>query len=256
VAVETRTDAEAERFTLLARVFDPTTIRRLDELGVDRGWRCLEVGAGSGSIARWLGMRVGSPGSVLATELDTARLGSQPIPHVQVLEHDIVADPLPEAAFDLAHARFVLMRLPEREHALARIALAVRPGGWVVVEEMDLTTHRSGDGIETYDRVQEALRAAAASSGCDVAYGAKLGSQLEGHGLVDVEAEGRTAYSRSRRGPGQRLLRHDVERQREAIVATGIVGETDVDEVLRLLDEPAFAAWWPTVWTAWGRRPD
>jgi 2-polyprenyl-3-methyl-5-hydroxy-6-metoxy-1,4-benzoquinol methylase len=59
------------RFSALANIFDPGTIRHLTEIGVDSGWHCLEIGAGGGSIATWLCDRVGGSGRVLATDIDT-----------------------------------------------------------------------------------------------------------------------------------------------------------------------------------------
>jgi hypothetical protein len=47
------------RFASLSELFDPGTIRHLDNRGVSRGWRCLEVGGGGGSVASWLADRVG-----------------------------------------------------------------------------------------------------------------------------------------------------------------------------------------------------
>src|SRR5687768_10129658 len=93
-----------ERFAALPRLYDPGTIRHLAALGVGAGWRCLEVGAGGGSIARWLAQRVGSTGYVVATDLDTRFL--EPLarevgPPLAVQRHDVTADPLPEASFDL-----------------------------------------------------------------------------------------------------------------------------------------------------------
>jgi hypothetical protein len=44
----------ATRFAALAAIFDPGTIRHLQDIGISEGWRCLEVGAGGGSIAKWL----------------------------------------------------------------------------------------------------------------------------------------------------------------------------------------------------------
>src|SRR5262249_6807348 len=35
----------APRFEALATIFDPGTIRHLEDIGVSKGWRCLEVGA-------------------------------------------------------------------------------------------------------------------------------------------------------------------------------------------------------------------
>jgi hypothetical protein len=49
---------EEERLGLLEAVLDPLTFARLSSLPVARGWRCLEVGAGRGSVTRWLCDRV------------------------------------------------------------------------------------------------------------------------------------------------------------------------------------------------------
>jgi ubiquinone/menaquinone biosynthesis C-methylase UbiE len=62
---------QRERLDTLQELFDPGTIRQLEARGVAPGWRCLEVGAGGGSIAEWLCDRVGPDGSVVATDLDT-----------------------------------------------------------------------------------------------------------------------------------------------------------------------------------------
>src|SRR5262249_41196057 len=61
---------ERRRLALLTEIADPITPRRLSDLGVGPGWRCLDVGAGDGSIARWLAARVGPEGRVVATDLE------------------------------------------------------------------------------------------------------------------------------------------------------------------------------------------
>src|SRR6201996_1921304 len=58
------------RFAGLEATFDPSTIGYLTGVGVTAGWACWEIGAGGGSIARWLAERVGPTGSVLATDID------------------------------------------------------------------------------------------------------------------------------------------------------------------------------------------
>jgi len=58
-------------------------------------------------------------------------------PNIEVLRHNIVADPLPEASFDLVHTRLVLLHIPQREQALERMIAALKPDGWLVVEEYD-----------------------------------------------------------------------------------------------------------------------
>jgi ubiquinone/menaquinone biosynthesis C-methylase UbiE len=116
------------RFSALGALFDPGTIRHLTELGVAEGWHCLEVGAGGGSIATWLCDRVGAAGHVVATDIDPRFLDAVGSPNLELRRHDIASDPLPEAAFDLVHARLVLVHLPERDAALRRIVRALKPG--------------------------------------------------------------------------------------------------------------------------------
>ena len=59
-----RPTAEDRRLGLLEEIFDPVSRRRRS--GVQAGWRCLEVGAGRGSMAVWLAERVGPRGGVVA----------------------------------------------------------------------------------------------------------------------------------------------------------------------------------------------
>ena len=47
-------EREGERLTALAAAFDPITRHHLLARGLTGGWRCLEVGAGTGTVARWL----------------------------------------------------------------------------------------------------------------------------------------------------------------------------------------------------------
>jgi 2-polyprenyl-3-methyl-5-hydroxy-6-metoxy-1,4-benzoquinol methylase len=64
-------DKAGTRMDVLARLYDPTSRRVLQDTGIAPGWRCLEVGGGGGSVARWMAERVGLTGSVLCTDLDT-----------------------------------------------------------------------------------------------------------------------------------------------------------------------------------------
>ena len=102
-------------------------------MGVGTRWKCLDIGAGGGSIAQWPCTQVGPHGSVLATDIDTRFLGALAEPNLEVRRHAISADDLPEATLDLVHTRLVLMHLPAREHVLARLMAALKPGGWLLL---------------------------------------------------------------------------------------------------------------------------
>ncbi len=126
-----------ERLRSIEAMADPGTIRHLEARGVVEGWYCLEIGGGGGSIAAWLCQRVGSKGHVVATDLDTRFLEALDYPNLEVRQHNIVSDDLLEVAFDLVHARMLLSHLPERDRALQRMVSALKPGGWLVTEELD-----------------------------------------------------------------------------------------------------------------------
>ena len=74
-AADAKADDELARLKLLEAVCDPWTFRHLDGIGVRQGWRRLEVGAGAGSVVRWLSEPVGSAGRVVAGDLDPRFLG-------------------------------------------------------------------------------------------------------------------------------------------------------------------------------------
>ena len=69
-------DLESRRLHAIADLFDPATRRLLAQVGVARGWRCLEVAAGTGSVAAWLADQVGPEGEVFATDIDLTHLVS------------------------------------------------------------------------------------------------------------------------------------------------------------------------------------
>ena len=82
--------AQGARLRTLEAIFDAGTIAELEARGVGGGWRCLEVGAGGGSIALWLADRVAPEGAVLATDLDTTVLAGLSRPELEVRVHDLL----------------------------------------------------------------------------------------------------------------------------------------------------------------------
>src|ERR1700754_4277364 len=83
---------EDDRLSLLEEIYDPASRRRRSL--VQPGWRCLEVGAGRGSMAIWLAEQVGPEGHVVATDMDTRYLARLDVPNLEVLQHNILDDPL------------------------------------------------------------------------------------------------------------------------------------------------------------------
>jgi len=177
--------AARERLGTLELCFDPLTRRHLDAVGVGAGWHCLEVGAGAGSVARMLCELVGPDGGVLAVDLEPALLADLSLPNLEVRRHDVVAEPLPEAAFDLIHTRAVLMHIPQRDQVLASLVRALRPGGVLLLEELDLTPGFAPPPDGLFRRTLDFVYRPVIAAGVDPAWAASLPVLLESAGLVD-----------------------------------------------------------------------
>ena len=140
---------------MLEEVYDPETTRRLSSIGVTDGWRCLELGAGAGSIARWLAERVGPAGQVVAADIDTRFLQDLDLSNVEVRQLDIRTTDLENERYDLVHCRALLIHLTDTERVGRRMVAALRTGGWLLAEEPDLTARvavtRDHPDAETFD---------------------------------------------------------------------------------------------------------
>jgi SAM-dependent methyltransferase len=243
-------------FDGLSRVFDPGTIRYLSERGVGAGWRCLEAGAGGGSIARWLAERVGPDGYVLATDIDTRFLESLQIANLEVRCHDLGADPLPQTTFDLVHARLVLAHIAQREEALARLAAALKPGGWLMVEEFGPAAWDASLQFEpgaTPPLAYQLLDQVARASGV-LRYGPFLPARMQALGLSDIDAEGQV-FRWTGGSPGTWIIAKGMQQLRAEILATGQITEQQFEADLNRLDDPTVAFPSPLMWAVWGRRP-
>jgi len=134
--LDNRAAAAERRFGALSALFDDGTFRHIQALGIQPGWRCWEIGAGGPSVPNWLADRAGPDGHVLATDIDTSWIDGV-APHVEVRRHHVARDDPPSGVFDLIHARLVLCWIPERDQALRRMVGALRPGGWLLIEDFD-----------------------------------------------------------------------------------------------------------------------
>jgi ubiquinone/menaquinone biosynthesis C-methylase UbiE len=246
-----------ERFDALSGMFDRCTIRHLEDRGVSESWRCLEVGGGGGSITSWLANRVGPTGRVIVTDIDPRYLEPLAGENVEVRKHNIVTDRLPDATFDLIHARLVLVHLPEREEVLTRLVSALKPGGWLVDEEFDsvsLLPEPTASPGEVRLNTQMAVMRMLQDRGVERRFGRLLYGRLRAHGLAKVGAEGRLFMWRGGSSDVS-LMRTNFNQLRADLLDAHYITEQEFAQDSARLDDPDFMAPSPIMWTAWGRRP-
>ncbi|MFG2960213.1 class I SAM-dependent methyltransferase [Streptomyces sp. NPDC048291] len=244
---------EGERIDVGALVYDDITMARLRALGAGPGWRCLDVGAGTGTVSRRLLDEAGVD-SVLAVDRDVRFLTGRP--GLDVLEADITAAGTTAAGlvpgrFRLVHARFVLMHLVEHERLVSTLAELVAPGGVLVLSDaVDLTSDRTPD--TPYSTMMRAMwQGLRATIGTDVSWVPSYPQVLRGAGLGSVAAEIHVPPLLPG-SPVSRFWADTWERSRAAMLATGLVDDAAVDAAVRYLDSEECAALSAGMLTVWG----
>jgi len=252
---------ERDRLRALESLFDDASLRHLTRLGVTEGWRCLEVGCGAGGIARRLAGQVGASGRVVATDLDTRFAAGHGLGNLEVRRHDLTTDPLEEGAFDLAHARAVIMHIPDHQGALERLVAAVRPGGWVVVEDVVFGGPTAAvlagysftaEHAALVERVYRAAETVFAAVGADANFGTRLPAGLRAAGLERVGGEVHTPLVA---GGTESWVPGSLQQLAARMEGTGLVGAEEVARFLALTADGSSHYTPPFMVTAWGQRP-
>jgi SAM-dependent methyltransferase len=184
--------SELQRLELLESVFDPKTREWLTAAGALENRRCLEVGAGAGSVARWLADAVGPNGRVTAVDTNVRYLAGLR-ERVQVVAGNLAELPLAEAAFDLVHVRYVLIHNANADALLDAMLRLLAPGGTLVLEEPDFGVASALVGptswMQSFDAVVRATNAMFAARGLDGSFGRRLPEFVRARGLSAERVE-------------------------------------------------------------------
>ena len=244
---------EGERLALIEEEQDPYTISRIQALGLAADWHCLEIGAGRGSMARWLADQC-PQGLVVATDLDVSLFDTEGRTNLVIRQHDITTDDFPPDTFHLIHARGILTHVPDREAVCRRMASWLRPGGWLLVADpasfpVDSSPH-------------ELMRKAGAAStmvmrqliGTDPNWARTFPAPLVAAGLVDVDAECRLRMMRGGTTEAK-MFALMIGQMAPHMVNTGLITSEEIATLCAQLLDPSFLDFPPAVVRSWGRRP-
>ena len=172
--------------------------------------------------------------------------------------HDVVRDPPPAETFDLVHARLVLVHLTDRVSALRVMVDALRPGGWLVLEDADPALQplacpdERGPAEELANRLRARIRTLMAERGAELAYGRTLPRLLRAADLADVGAE---AYFPIGSRACALLEAASVRHVRDQLLAAGLATVEEIETHLANLTRGDVDLMLAPMITAWGRKP-
>jgi len=253
-------EIEGKRLHALEEMGDPRTRHRLERLGIRSGWRCLEVGAGRGSVARWMAEQVGPTGRVVASDIDPRFLTAIDTPCLEIRQHDVLERDFEPGHYDVVHCRALLMHLSSPVLAIRRMASAVRPGGWLFMEEGDFGAFGAVDplypGAAAFDR---ATRAAWDTlhrlEVMDVRFGRRLSTLVDQLGWSDADHDAPLRVSHGGDTVGRFWAVTFSSMRSSPLVDAAAITRDELETTLRLLEDPRFAFLGPIPFSAWCKKP-
>jgi Methyltransferase domain len=205
---------------------------------------------------------------VVATDLEPHFLRELDYSNLTVQCHDVAADEVPQAQFDLIHARLVLSHLPQRDAVLGKLVRGLKPGGWILLEDFDQVTAGLADPasdatlVAARDRISRPSRATAwqqltevstSTVMGDINYGRRLHGAFRQHGLEQIVVEGRCVMA-----PGGSPYPHFIALTHHQVrmqwLALGLTDE-QVDSAIAALEDPRLLVLSQLFMSARGQRP-
>jgi 2-polyprenyl-3-methyl-5-hydroxy-6-metoxy-1,4-benzoquinol methylase len=245
------------QLSILAAILDGHSVDVLSSVGVGRGWQCLDVGPGAGTISAWLAEQVGPDGHVTALDKDPRHVRLHP--SLTVRAADVRTDDLPADHYDLIHTRLLLLHLAERENVLDRLVAALKPDGVLVVSDWeadrrDFLVHAATPAAAAaYDTFQNGLLGILEDRGADLGWARRVPLAMRARGLAEVSTvvHNRLWYG----GEAGNLLHlsnsYQVEQQ---LLSRGMTAE-QIDVLRAMLADRETLAYCYWMYTTIGRKP-
>jgi SAM-dependent methyltransferase len=255
---------EHQRLRLQAQLWEPEAERLFDEIGLHPGWHCLDLGCGAMGVLGPLSRRAEAQGQVIGVDTDPSALSAAQaylqelkLANVQLLARDVVQTGLPDASFDLVHARFVLPYIRPPEALLKEMVRLARPGGWVVSQEPDNTAWTFYPPDPEWERFKALLIAAFALRG-DIDIGKRTYELFGKAGLEDLRLRA-AVLALPPQHPYMRMPLMAMTALQPHILQQGLATAEELESMLAHVEqrtlEPATVQLTFVTVQVWGRKP-
>jgi ubiquinone/menaquinone biosynthesis C-methylase UbiE len=186
---------EVERLQKWGRIWEPEAEAMLDQIRIQPGWCCLDLGCGPMGILSALSRRVGPTGQVVGADINPNQLAAareltqrEGLTNIEFVEADAFDTGLPRESFDLVHVRFVFTLLGRDQALMQELLALTRPGGVVVTQEADDCSYICYPPQPAWERLKALTAAAFERAGGDANAGRRMYRLVRNAGLEDVQA--------------------------------------------------------------------
>ncbi len=165
---------EFERLQFQHSVWREVTEKFFDRLNIQKGWKCLDVGAGPGFVSIDLRKRIGENGEVTALEPSEFYLNwlkneseKNGWENLKFIQGTVETIDLPEHEYDFIFVRWVIAFVPDQELFVDRLVKALKRGGIIAFQDYyyeGLSLFPKGGA---WDRMADFVRAYYRSGGGD-----------------------------------------------------------------------------------------
>ena len=190
------TSTERDRLLSQAEQYEPTANWLLDQIGVQDGWRAVDIGCGPIGILNLLSERVGAKGVVIGlerehrfVEMARAEIAKRGMGNVTMVQGDGLNTGLEKGSFDLVHERLVLINVSAREAFLTEMLSLLRPGGTVALEDVDNVSWLCQPAHPSWDVLLNAFHTVFHAGGGDGYVGRRLPVLLHAAGVKNIQTK-------------------------------------------------------------------
>lgn len=254
----------AGRLDMLQRLYGPTTELLLDELGIGPGMRVADIGCGVGNVVAWMSPRVGRSGTAVGVDISVDQLAvagdrirRDGLTNVQLVTASAYETGLPPSTFDIVCCRSVLSHLVDPRAAVRHMSELVKSGGFVVCEDIDISTIRTDPPSSVYQRVVALYFDLSRINKCDYSVGSRLTRLPADAGLREIDS--RSDQPAPRAGDDKRWWEYTFAETLPTMESRGVVtheeGEHLLNRMVPLRTDSTTAIYQPERFQAWGRMP-
>ncbi|MGL5941529.1 MAG: class I SAM-dependent methyltransferase [Waterburya sp.] len=250
------------RLKILSRVMQPYTQNFFQRLEITTGMHCLDLGCGGGDVTFELALLVGKQGKVVGLELDETiiRLTQEDSQRLGLTNVELkVADALSlveENKYDLAYSRFLLTHLSHPQKVIEKMKIALKPGGWIAIEDLAFSGHFCFPQCQAFDKYIELYQQVVQNKGGDPEIGLKLPGMLKKAGFKEVNLN--LVQPTFIEGEGKSIAQITMEKIRSAVLEQGLSSPNEIELIISELKEFAQNSETiislPRIFQVWGRK--